>query len=134
VAKGKSIPVSLRVRAYSCWPKQRPDWATTIHAFTPSAARCEAWRGIREAWDGIKYTDMRSRFIGAPVTDDDFRRVAESRGVPFARVGMGVIVDGKPGVLVGANDSANFDVMFEGGRVGNCHPNWNMEYLREAQS
>ena len=78
----------------------------------------------------MKLTDIRVLSCSAPRTEDKFRRIAEMRGMPHsARVGMRVTVDGKPGVLVGANDSANFDVRFEGGGVGNCHPGWRMEFV-----
>ena len=106
------------------------DWHRTVHAETAGKARYRYWLGVREAREDVKITDIRVLSCGAPRTDEAFRRIAEYRGVPFARVGMSVIVDGKPGVLVGANDSSNFDVLFESGGIGNCHPNWHMEYLR----
>jgi len=47
---------------------------------------------------------------------------ARMRGITGARIGGQVKVDGKPGVILGANMSGNFDVRFEDGRVGNVAP------------
>ncbi len=58
-----------------------------------------------------------------------FERVARMRNLPHARIGDAVRVNGKTGVIIGANDSANFDVKFEDGHVGNCHPHWRFEFL-----
>lgn len=124
----KPTAAPLRVRAYECKVKGF-DWSTTIHAETAGKARYRYWLRVSDPCPDVKFTDIRVLSCGPPVTSDSFRRIAEYRGVPFARVGMRVIADGKRGVLVGANDSSNFDVLFEGGGVGNCHPNYNMEYL-----
>ncbi len=62
-----------------------------------------------------------------------FRRCMEYRGIPFARIGMRVLVDGKPGAIVGHNDSANLDVLFDGDRhASNCHPGWMVVYLDDG--
>lgn len=60
---------------------------------------------------------------------EDFLRTANYRGLPFARIGTRVSVDGDFGWIVGKNSSANFDVLFEAnGAVLNCHPHWMMDY------
>ena len=125
-------PKPLRVRAYECKVKYF-DWRTTVHAETASKARYRYWLHVREPYPDVRLIDIEVLSCGPPVTDDKFRRIAEYRGVPFAHVGMRVIACGKPGVLVGANDSSNFDVLFEGGVVGNCHPNYQMEYLSDGR-
>lgn len=60
-----------------------------------------------------------------------FRHVCSTRNVTQAQLGMRVRVDGQDGLIAGANDSNNFDVIFpdEGGVKYNCHPNWKMTFL-----
>jgi len=64
--------------------------------------------------------------------NEQFASIAKRRGVPFARIGMHVEMDGASGILVGSNGSDNFDVIFEDGRrkgLANCHPNWRIKYF-----
>lgn len=70
-----------------------------------------------------------------PQTTKAFLRVATSRGVPCARIGMMVEMNGRRGLIVDHNESANFEVyFFDTKQVGNCHPNWRMTYFREDGS
>lgn len=56
--------------------------------------------------------------------------VCEQRGVPAIKVGQPCIVDGKKGLIINGNSSANFNVRFaESGQVSNCHPYWKMKIL-----
>lgn len=64
---------------------------------------------------------------------DTFARVALYRGVPNAKIGMLVELNGKQGHILRANDSANFDVAFQDG-VYNCHPNHNLVYYGQDGS
>ena len=53
--------------------------------------------------------------------------VNEHRGTDF-HIGERVLVDGKPGRVVGGNSSGNLDVLFDGEKhPGNCHPFWKVE-------
>ena len=53
-----------------------------------------------------------------------------SRGIPFAKVGMHVNVDGKLGVIVGSNNSNNLQVQLSGfASSSNCHPHWRIKYF-----
>lgn len=65
-----------------------------------------------------------------------FMRMAERRGIGFARVGMTVEVDGEQGVIVGHNDSCNLNVlMLSGprkGAISNCHPGWKIRYFDDS--
>lgn len=120
------------LRAFMC----RVIWSeheTTIHARTSGDAKSRFWRHL----DGdFKYTDIRCRCIGDPVTTPDIERTAKYRGVEFVRAGMTVIVDGVRGVIVGQNSSANWDVLFDegtkwSGQILNCHPTWEIVYLAD---
>ena len=42
---------------------------------------------------------------------------------------MKVMVGNRLGTIVGANDSANFDVQLENGIIANCHPQSNIKYF-----
>lgn len=93
-----------------------------MNARSAGAARYEYLLEVRDCWPDVKYTDMRSRKLGPAHTSEAFRRTARYRGMPNLRCGEAVTVDGLPGVVVGHNDSANFDVLFECGGIGNVHP------------
>lgn len=61
------------------------------------------------------------------------RYIKEAYGVN-AEVGQRVIVDGKPGRIIGF-DGAYLRVRFDGETVAvNCHPTWRVTYLPEVQS
>lgn len=113
------------LRAYEC-NVRGTNWQTIVYHTSPGKAKSEYWRDVRESWEDTPFTAITCRVAGPPSTSDDFRRTAERRGVPFARVGMSVRVDGHDGVLVGVNSSANFDVLFSNGPWAgekmNCHP------------
>ena len=56
--------------------------------------------------------------------------VCEQRGIPKIEVNQPCLVDGKEGVIVNGNSSANFNVKFaESGMVHNCHPYFKMKIL-----
>lgn len=120
------------LRAFECGVKGK-DWKTVVHAMSSGKAKSEYQRDLHESWPEIPYTAITCRCLGRPVTSDDFKRTAEYRGVPFARVGMAVKVGEDDGVIVGNNGSANFDVLFTSGRyrgqVLNCHPHSRMRYF-----
>ncbi len=105
---------------------------TIVHHRTPGKAKREYHSLISDCCPDLQFTDIRVRRLGGPVTPDGFRRTADYRGVPFARVGMQVSVGGQSGVIVGNNCSGNFDVLFDsryGGEILNCHPNHEIVYF-----
>lgn len=106
--------------AFEC-TVQGTDWHRVIHARTPGQAKGEYWRHVTDAWPDIPFTAIRCRKIGVPVQNPEFAKVAKYRGLPHARIGMRVRADGRVGVIVGHNSSANFDVLFD----GEAHP-WNV--------
>jgi len=95
-----------------------------VHHRTASQAKGEHWRSIR---DFARFTDMRVRKVGPPQTSSAFTRTAIYRGMPDLRCGDRVRVGDAEGFVVGSNESANFDVLFDDdsiypGMVLNCHP------------
>jgi hypothetical protein len=126
-------PPNGPLRAFSCRVRGET-FERVIHAKSASQAKAAYWSSIADL--GVQYIDIRVRCGGAPVTSEDFRRTAEYRGVPFAKVGMQVMVEKDRGVIVSNNSSANFDVLFDQtskypGLVLNCHPNWEIAYLAD---
>jgi hypothetical protein len=122
------------MRTYECNVKGR-EWQTTIYGETRGQAPYRYLMKIRDAWPDISFKHLTCRALGrshAFHSSPAFLEVARRRGVPFARVGMTVTVEGHPGVIVGSNDSLNFDVYFTDGprrgTIGNCHPGWKFEF------
>ncbi|MFV0673613.1 hypothetical protein [Variovorax sp. tm] len=121
------------VFAFEVWVVGSPH-KQVINARTSGAARYDYYLDVLDCWPDVKYIDMRARKIGGPQTSEAFLRNARYRGMPDLRCGDAVTVDGIPGVVVGHNDSANFDVLFDegtefAGAVLNVHPS---ELVRAA--
>jgi hypothetical protein len=121
---------SAALRAYAC-RLRGSEHETIYHDRSPGKAKRRFFVDLD--MQCIEYTDIRVRVAGEPQTTDGIRRTAEYRGVPFVRAGMRVQVDGDWGVIVGHNDSANWDVLFDDdsrykGQVLNCHPMWEIAY------
>ena len=115
------------VFAFEVWAVGNEDCKRTINTVSKGAAKYDYLLDVRDCWPDIKYTDLRARKIGAPHTSDQFIRNAIYRGMPDVRCGDRVTVEGRPGTIVGHNDSANFEVLFDktsdwGSMVLNCHP------------
>lgn len=66
---------------------------------------------------------------------EQFERMKEYRNIPFAFMGMKVILKSKSrgnikGTIVGSNDSMNLDICFDGScHKENCHPHYELIYL-----
>lgn len=121
------MATAATVSAFACSMRGAGWGESIIHARSRGQAKREYFDQVRDAWPDVSYLDVRARCVGAPQSSERFRRCAEYRGVPFARVGMRVSVGGVLGVIVGHNASANFDVLFDAdsryaGAVLNCHP------------
>lgn len=107
-----------------------------VNAHSSGAARYDYLCDVRDCWPDAKYTDMRARKIGPAHTSAQFKRTAAYRGMPDLRCGERVTVNGRPGTVIGSNDSANFNVLFDkgcdrSGAVLNVHPS---ELVRAAAS
>lgn len=114
-----------QVRSYEVGVKGT-DWQRIVYALSAGKAKYEYLMDVRESWQNVSFKDLTCRSVRSFRQTDHFERTAKYRGVPGARIGMEVKAGGCRGVLVGSNDSANFDVLFlEGpakGQTGNVHP------------
>ena len=62
-----------------------------------------------------------------PNTQEHIDRICKCRGLPKIKMGTPCEVDGKKGVIVGGNTSANLNVLFENNDTArNCHPDYKM--------
>jgi hypothetical protein len=113
-----------------------------VKAETRSKAR---YRFYKANFDEESYTDM-FKYINVKKTgvchpDDldaidekvleQFNRVKEYRNIPFAYIHMKIKVGDVIGKIVGANNSCNLNVQFNGGVIHNCHPNYKTTYYDE---
>lgn len=102
------------------------DRRSTVNSTTLGKAKAELLKDIQDCWPATKFTDVVGRKAGPPHTSAGFLRTAKYRGLPDLRCGHQVSVNGRKGFVVGHNDSANFDVLFDEGDwkgcVLNCHP------------
>lgn len=104
------------------------DWTKIVNARTAGQAKHDYHLDVRNAWPDVPYTAMRCRKIGAPHTSERFKHNARYRRMPDVRCGQRVKVGEARGVIVGHNESANFDVLFDAdspkyaGLKLNCHP------------
>ncbi len=123
----------MELRSYRTWPKQREDFGTIVNSRSAGKAKAEYLADLNESWPEYDYTDIRCKVIGQPHTSEAFQGCADYRGEGFAYCGMRIALSsGNKGVIVGHNDSANFNILFyEGeyaGQTLNCHPNWEITY------
>lgn len=104
------------------------NWSRIVNARTRGQAKRDYHTDVVDAWPGVPFTAMRARKVGPPHTSADFIRNACYRGVPDVRCGQRVQVGNGRGVIVGHNESANFDVLFDddspeyAGQRLNVHP------------
>lgn len=109
-------------------------------AETPGKAKYQYYQylqdGIWEAPFGEIVKHMQCKKIGLASIQylfgnkAQFERVCKGRGISFAYQGMKIEVAGKMGTIVGANDSCNLEVVFDGEWIpGNCHPWWETRFF-----
>lgn len=123
------------MNSFECWLAGCPDYRTTVNSITAGRAKSEYFRKVRDALCDLSYTDIRCKKVGGPHTSDEFRKVAEYRGLPKVECGMRIEVEGREGFIVGHNSSSNFDVYFTKEKyVGNCHPLDEMKYFNKDGS
>lgn len=120
------------IYAFECTVKDAPwGWApTVINSTTASKAKVEYWRDVTDSWPDVPFIDVRVRKVGGPHTSEQFVRNAHYRGMPEVKCGQRVRVKSSAGdslgYIVGHNSSANFNVLFDEGRLAggtyNVHP------------
>lgn len=123
--KTSTVPANT-VAAYEVCvrhPNGERTWARVINARSAGAAKYEYFLDLQDPWPDIPYTALRVRCVSKRcVTPTGFARVAEYRGVSYG-CGDRVRVGERQGVVVGHNDSSNFQVLMDGDRYpGNVHP------------
>ena len=106
----------------------------TITATSPSKAKYLAYLDLGDIYESfadflLDVESVRKVCAYAPMPTDMFERSKMTRNVPIAHLGMTVMVGNRHGIIIGGNDSANFDVQFEDGTVVNCHPLSNISYF-----
>jgi hypothetical protein len=63
-----------------------------------------------------------------PNTQEYIDLVCQKRGLPKIKKGTPCAVDGRKGIVVGGNSSANLNVLFDDcASVRNCHPYYKMQ-------
>lgn len=82
------------LRSYAC-RLRGSDHETVINHTSPGRAKGQFVLDLD--LDGVKFTDVRIRRLGPPTTTAGIKRVAEYRGVPFAKAGMVVEVGAESG-------------------------------------
>jgi len=122
-------------RSYEC-SLIGTDWKSIIHATSAGKARYQYLLELREVSDDATFAHITVRSLGKLAQDkdglDQFERIAISRGVSYAKIGMRLMVAGKEGRIVGGNSSRNFDVVFpDYAYQVNCHPTWETVYYAE---
>lgn len=116
----------LEVFAFSCRIVGSA-YETIINTTTRGKAKAAFMLDIHDIWPNLRYTDIRARKIGPPHTSKAFKRNAAYRGLPDVCCGQRVQVGQNQGVIVGHNESANFNILFDpaskfGHIVLNVHP------------
>jgi hypothetical protein len=118
--------VSGAVFAFEVGVKGAPWPPEIVNAATRGRAKAEYFSGLRDPWPDIPWTALRARKVSGPLTSAAFLRVAKMRNLPGLRCGDRVRAkDGTwEGIVVGHNDSANFEVLIDGQGPfpGNVHP------------
>lgn len=125
---------------FEVWIDGREAYSQRFVAETPSKAKYAYYQYLQDGiWEApfaeimphlrvkkMGRASVRS-FFGNPNT---FASVCERRNIPFAHQGMRIEVNGKMGTIVGANNSSNLDVVFDGEwHAENCHPGWKTKYF-----
>lgn len=100
------------IRAFECNVKGT-EWYSIINHTSHAKAKYEYLRRVQDAWENVKYTDIRCRSLGPPISSERFKANAKYRGLPDVRCGNRVRVGRSQGIIVGHDDSCNFEVLFD---------------------
>jgi hypothetical protein len=90
------------VFAFEVWTTCDPHVRTIINQRTRDRARYEYFVSVRDWCQGLRFIEVRGRKLGAPVTTHELAAVLKERQRPDLRAGVGVVHDGRGGVVVDA--------------------------------
>ena len=124
--EGMSHP---RIYAFSC-TIDNYEHSRIVNATSSGKAKTWYFGYLREPCPDLKYTQVRCRKVGLPITTDEIAQIAEYRGVGFVRAGMRVQEGlNRMGTIVGAGGGgAYLEVAFDDGGHGYVHPLSGMRY------
>lgn len=107
-----------------------------VFGATMSKARYAAYLELAECYEDFPsfLRDIESsRRVYTPRQTRTLAEMRERRGIPFAYMGMTVMVGNRYGIIVGVNASDNLNVLFDGDTASsNCHPTWNIAYYDDV--
>lgn len=123
--------------AYEFTLGRYPSAPHTAFGTTMAKARYAAYLDLAECYETFPdfLHDIKSsrRVCVLPRPDKAFAEMRVRRSIPFARIGMTVMVGGRYGTIVGVNASDNLDILFDGDTTpSNCHPTWNIAYYDDV--
>lgn len=106
------------------WDRRGDPSYRIVYAYTRGAAKADYWHRVRECWRDVPFTAVRARrAVRAPRRDLNLERVCASRGLPALAAGVSrVRVCGLLATVVGANGSANIEIIFDNGVKSCAHP------------
>lgn len=122
----------------------RYDRPATAYGETPGKAKYNSYLEMGDLFDSfaeflrfVKSIKLIHKFRPCDLFGDieQFERMKECRNIPFAFMGMKVILKSRSrgnikGIIVGSNDSMNLDICFDGTcHKENCHPHYKLIYL-----
>lgn len=125
------------IRSFVVTHRHWTDYRRIVNHRTAAGAKREAWRDLRDPCPDVRWTDLRVRVNGPAVTSPYFAHATNIRGLPNVKCGDRVRVGEAMGAIVGHNESANFDVLFDddspryAGLVINVHPS-SCVFVKEA--
>lgn len=120
------------------------DRSATAYGETPGKAKYNFFLGVGDLFNSfaeflrfVKSIRLVHKFRPCDLFGDteQFGRMKEYRDIPYAFMGMRVILKSGSrgnikGTIVGSNDSMNLDICFDGTcHKENCHPHYKLIYL-----
>ena len=111
------------VYGFEVWCARWPENRITVNDFTLGRAKACIFADARDFWPGLKFTELRGRRLGAPVTTESLARCAEYRKRPDLVAGAMVrLQGGREAVVVDDCSGANLLVLLSNGSHLSVHP------------
>ena len=111
------------VYGFEVWCVRWPTNRITVNDFTLGRAKARIFSDARDFWPDVKFTELRGRKLGVPVTTDALARCAEYRKRPDLIAGAVVRLHGvREAVVVDSCSGACFLVLLANGSHLSVHP------------